>query len=796
MLINGIHYKGVDITRAYKNNELIWHLINYNFYSCDNTKIYFLPSAELFNSQGQSFLKNQAIPIQFISFCPVTIVAGKNFKNSLYLIDEALISSLNVSEGKKGKTLHNVWVSPKIQGHARLAKKWVGYDPISLFYNVEGYSSIAKKNYILNTQNIINLSFAHCSTARQENIKLLGQAENISWLNSSVAKQPEPEINVISNCFQKFSSPPSKNPDKNFLLISSGKQFFAADDGKCCNVPSEVSSYLSPIIATDDGKIGTIDSSVSTHLSPTIATDDGEIGIINPSVKTREDSIAYAVEAPTVIEWIGIDSNVYDILLSSQGKVGSKSQKILSFSPAQANILVSKKQLVSHYIPASVQNTLYALSGEKILSIFGIKSQKNLEVSTSRASQFTPINKQDAKIFSTLFAFTDKLLNANYGSFFLNLNVFSTALKKTSNIDCGVSIRPVEKLVSPVGKLSNINFDNSFSSLTKFAASPPGTIGIDNDIFSLSIDKLNSPNKQSQLIKIDIKGIDELILRSINPASSAVQDFVSLKSNTELYNSKPVPSLSVGPQAIFLASTYIRFTDALSSTIKLPVTFTNIARLEQSHGLVFLDAVEFPKSIPINRFLLDEIVSLLAPKKDASSRTEVLLEFTKSMGEGFDFTAKSMGIGPLKSNGVLLIREFKELTNSTFQHLNSIKAKNLSKSTGDSTYIVDALLKNIQSKFLDEATSDSNLAFCVKLENAESFGLGSGAALSDSYASPLLTQATKRRMEANNKIKNAHKATLGFDQSYKWNYPKYTDDGIGLYIQQVKKFSYTKGRIH
>ena len=76
--------------------------------------------------------------------------------------------------------------------------------------------------------------------------------------------------------------------------------------------------------------------------------------------------------------------------------------------------------------------------------------------------------------------------------------------------------------------------------------------------------------------------------------------------------------------------------------------------------------MEFPKSIPINRFLLDEIVSLLTPKKTVSSRTDVFLEFTKSMGEGFDFTAQSMGAGPLRSNGALSIRGFKELTNSTF----------------------------------------------------------------------------------------------------------------------------------
>lgn len=141
MRIGGIHYKGEDVIRAYKNGVMIWHLVDFTFYSCEEIELFTLPFVNLYNSDTWNIAEKQSIPIDLLGFHPLCASQGKKVESPWSGIQKILRDSLRASNSGSSIGEETVNFIKNITGYASFGANTKGVGSLDLLQNVIGYAS-------------------------------------------------------------------------------------------------------------------------------------------------------------------------------------------------------------------------------------------------------------------------------------------------------------------------------------------------------------------------------------------------------------------------------------------------------------------------------------------------------------------------------------------------------------------------------------------------------------------------------------------------------------------------------
>ena len=141
MRIGGIHYKGEDVIRAYKNGVMIWHLVDFTFCSCEEIKLFTLPFVNLYSSDTWNLAEKQSIPIDILGFHPLYTSQGKKVESSWNGIQKTLRDSLRVSNSGNSIGEKTIDFIQSVTGYASFGVNNKGVGSIKLLQNVIGYAS-------------------------------------------------------------------------------------------------------------------------------------------------------------------------------------------------------------------------------------------------------------------------------------------------------------------------------------------------------------------------------------------------------------------------------------------------------------------------------------------------------------------------------------------------------------------------------------------------------------------------------------------------------------------------------
>lgn len=787
MRVGGIHFKGEDVVRAYKNGVMIWHLVDFIFYSCDDVELFALPLVTLHSPNTWNAKKEEA-SIEFSEFYPLYASKGRENK-SLSEVSNILKIELQASESKNSELEEKTSFKQKTVNYASLSGAAHPSKKILLFSPVEGYASLSVNSCL---RNLLQLNL-RIPFRNQPSRVIQPYAEQALvyyfWLLNQFSGplSPEGEINLtIDIPLRDSASRQGRGKlgfviNNNLLLLLQKSKWFISNSSnqfldesimrssftKYYKTLSEINTLSKNSFYCDTSKIveknflNTAENFLLLDLTPTKKVEKN-----NHILGEAIDQLDYVILKKAFINKSLINKNIDTLYTSIKENFFIQSKSNFN------NFSLFQSELSKPY--------KIAFKG-KILSKPTLKeSSVNFILEAYLSQIYACVNLRLQK---------DKFIANFYKICFLNNELFSLACPQAAPYSY-TTIN--ENNVSfEIGNIFSYKIlDKIYSLSSEILRTPWGRRSVTNAL-------LNSYSKSN--IKIDVN-------KDFNPKLTSCS-FADIKTRIEeiariFSNLNPLlanKSLLMGTppnnirftKRIFSSSlVFLEFIEGFKAPFFGIAKFSNCSFLEFDSGLLFFEIASLVSSysLPKLRFLERNI--LTTQNSNDFSHSYLKLSFLETVFEAnANFRHKNKNALKLSEKNNIKrqekIKSFNTLITSfsKFQIMDNGIAQDKTRISVhlDMTilsYFGGLVFQNKQDEYLilkNSAIKD----FCI----AEKFDCA--------HSKSRLVHSNILAEKGSDKIQNKSCSVLSFDNSYRWIYPYYLDEeNTELFIYQVKNFSY------
>ena len=792
MRIGGIHYKGEDVIRAYKNGVMIWHLVDFTFCSCEEIELFTLPIVSLYSSDTWNLAERQSIPIDLLEFYPLYASQGKKVESSWSDIQKILRDSLKASDSSNSIGEKTIDFIECMIGYASSSANSKGAEGIEVLPNILGYASPAEQMFPYNLIETILFSPA--------------------YFRPSQVIEPEGE-QFLTHYFPLLNRPSQAILPDGWIL---SKIYFPF------KVQWSEAYHGTSLIKDNIEAPFILDERILVQPQQNILHSNKTLMQISPTKKikvlydllTKLRNFLVVNKSQGMQKYFVIQDKRYSYIDLAESKEVQKNNIILSFLNTKFDLAQTTNQKINKEIKTSERILIQLpFSGNtevyKNISGYSKPLLENSYVSASSSfirrkvkniSSLKSIDALDYNIF-----ISKQILNKSY---FLN--------SKNENMFTHWLIYPIDELALDLSSsqwaeyfLEILSFSlktlfdlgEAANSQTQYStiSSTQGILkkGFGRDNFA----RYQGKGKSGSKLRVDerIRYLLQEVIKSLSGSQFRMEELkiwnpqglIKFISGSIFCNDESIVAKYTENKNIFLFLPYLEFIETFEGLLDQNINSYGRGALEQNNGLLFLSGLSnIYSKTEVKELILREQAVLILQEEAHHSEGYLFLSFIDAItGLKENLVSKGMvyleqwNTEGLKALNGVLHKNYAMIDFSVLQELNQFIAY--------FTHNYIAYLQDTGLLLFGNSVSKNYHFSLLNLILKQSLSFG-GNLLDFLLATKTSVVSSFSQTEnGNNKIKNAHSSILSFDENYRWLYPYYLDnEETELFIYQVKNFSY------
>lgn len=787
MRLGGIHYKGEDIIRAYKNGVMVWHLVDFIFYNCDNVELFALPYAELYSSNTWN-AKKEECSIELSDFYPLYASKGEGAYSFLD-VSNILNIEFYASSSKKSDIKEEITLDQETTARASLGIGSIGEEQISLISNIIGYASTSAS---------------------------LLPKELIKWdLIIPALVQPARDLNFVAEQLIAYYFLLLNQPSHALLQEGGGKLAVFAPMHRSAtrenngNLETIVNNRLL-LITQKSGKLIS-DSSFSFYERALIDTAITKNKKIQNIIKTEAQN-RFDIDKRKIVGKVFLNKTEDFLLLDSVfAQILQNSYSIFGFVLSLMDLVETKKMCFYKSFYGKNNNILYtSISGsssisnkEKINNLSLLKKAETSPYLIEALETFLPdvhlenSNTKKESLFileefynnANLEILKSKMIETFHKVLFQNRADFIFSLTSPSLYSYVITSKDCHFL--QLDEISLIKISNWFYSFSFDILKTPWSGKVLTNTILNSYGKANIDNRADTSIKLRVWPTS---FSGTQIAMEPVLD--TLLENKILLSSKVLLEGGVltpwNPwQTISSHSLpFLEFIDSLKAPFSQLVESTEHFFLEFDKGLLFFKIASMINSFGLTNVELLRALALNTKDFHNTLHSYLNLSFLDSFS-GLDEKNESCALAGLVKSKIEAIKDKENIVSSETITIAFTDLQDLKRGDNLNIFYTKALLKDTSLFKLEDALSYIKYDEYLILQDTVFTDFNIKDEQVFTYSGAFVDFSATQDDKSLGEIQNGSCSILSFNDDYRWLYPYYLDyENTELFIYQVKNFSY------
>lgn len=792
MRIGGIHYKGEDVIRAYKNGVMIWHLVDFTFCSCEEIELFTLPFVSLYSSDTWNLAEKQSIPIDLLEFHPLYASQGKKMESSWSGIQKILRDSLKASDSSNSIGEKTIDFIENIIGYASPSANSKGAEDIEVLPNVLGYASPAEQMFPYGLIETILFSPA--------------------YFRPSQVIEPEGK-QFLTHYFPLLNRPSQAILPDGWIL---SKIYFPF------KVQWSEAYHGTSLIKDNIEAPFILDERILVQPQQNILHSNKTLMQISPTKKikvlydllTKLRDFLVVDESQRMQKYFVIQDKKYSYIDLAESKEVQKNNIILSFLNTKFDLARATNQKVDKELKTNKRISIQ-LSFSKNTEIYkSVNEYSKPLLENDYVSAYFSFAKEEAKNVNLLrliealeynIFISEQMLNKGYLFSSENENMFTRWL-----------IYPTDKLIldlsySQWAKHLLEIFSSSLKTLFKFGKATNSqiqysTIGPARSVLKKSFGRDNfaryqGKGKSGSIFRIDerIRYLPQEIIKSLSGSQFRMEELkiwepeilIIFISGSIFRNDEPVEAKNTKSINASLSLSYLEFIETFEGFLSQGINSYGHGFLEQSNGLLFLSGLSNNYSkTEVNELTLRKRVVLTLQEEARHSEGYLSLSFIDTF-TGLKEHFMSRGISYFEQWDAKNLKAFNSILYKNYVMIEFTALQKLKQFTAYFTHNYTTYLQETELLLFGNLVSKNYHFSLSNLILKQGIPFEENLLDFLSVIKTPIVSSFSQTENGSNQIKNAHNSILSFDENYRWLYPYYLDsEETELFIYQVKNFSY------
>ena len=814
MRIGGIHYKGEDAIRAYKNGVMIWHLVDFTFCSCEGIELFTLPFVSFYSSDTWNLAEKQSIPIDLLEFHSLYASQDKNMKSSWSGIQKISRDSLKVSDSGNSIGEKTIDLIESITGYASSSINNKGTKDIKSLSNVIGYASLAEQMLPDGPMKMALFMPAYLQPSQTMRPKGEQFLTHCLPLLNRPSRRAIPDGWILSKIYFPLMVQWSEAYYGTSLIKDNIIAPLVLDERALVQLQQNIlhsNKTLMQISPTEEVEVL---YNLLTKLRDFLVVDESQEMQKYFVIQDKRYSYVDLTEPKGVQKIFVIQDKRYSYVDLAESKGVQKNNIILSFLNTRFDLAQTMNQKVDKEIKTSERISIQLPFSGNAEIYKSINGYSKLLLENGYASAYSFFTKTEVKNVNLLrltealdyniFIF-ERVLNKNYLFNSKNENMFTRWLiYPTDELALDLSYSQQAKYLLEIFSFSLktlFEFGKTVNSQIQYSTIGLARSVLNKDFGLDNFARYQGKGKSSSIFRADerIRYLSQETIKSLSSSQFRTEELkpwnpeilIKFISDSIFRNNEPIVAKYTKSKNTFLFLPYLDFIETFEGFLTQSVDFCGRGFLEQNSGLLFLSGLSnnYLKT-EVNELTLREQVVLIPQEETRHSEGYMFLSFIEAFtGLKENFTSKGKiyfeqwDAENLKQLNSILYRSYAMVEFTVLQKLKQFVAY----STHD--YVI--YLQNTELLLFGNSVSINNHFSLLNLVLKQSTSFEENLLNFFSAAKTFITPSFSQAESGNNEIKNAYNSILSFDENYRWLYPYYLDnEGTELFIYQVKNFSY------
>lgn len=792
MRIGGIHYKGEDVIRAYKNGVMIWHLVDFTFCSCEEIELFTLPFVSLYDSSTWNLAEKQSIPIDFLTYYPLYASQGKKAESSWSGIQKIPNDCLRASNSGNSIGEKTIDFVEGVIGYASRSANSIGSENTKLLPNAIGYASPAEQ--MLPYGPIETILFAPAYFQPSQIMKPKGEQFLIHYL-PLLSRPSGSAISdgwILSKIYFPLMAQWSEAYCGTSLIKDNIEASFVLDERDLVKPQQNILHSNKALMQLSPMKEVEVLYKILTKLRDLLIVDKSR-GIQKYFVIQNNKYSYIDFATPEEIQKnnaiLNFLNTKFDLAMAIKQKIDKKTKTkevVLIQLPFCKNVEIYKS--ANGYLNSLLENSyvsahLYSIREEtKNINILKLNEALDYDIFASEQvlnkSYFS--NSDNENMFSQwkMYSINAPALNLSSSRWIeYFLEIFSSSLKTLFELGGSYNSKIQYSSIVPARGVLKKGFGQDNFVRYQSRGKSGSIFGVDERIRSSPQEKIKSLSGSRFTMEEPEFWKPAILIKSI--------------SGSIFRNDEPIAAKYTKSENVFLFMPYLEFIEAFEGFLEQGVNSYAQGFLEQNSGLLFLSGLSNNHlKTEVNDLILRERVSLILQEEARYSEGYLFLSFIDSF-TGLKENFMSKGAGYLEQWDTKSLKISEDLLYKNYATIGFAALQGLNQFIAYFTHNYITYLQDTELLLFGNLVSRNYHFSLLNLILKQSAFLGEGLLNFLSSASVFATSSFSQAENGSNKIKNAHNSVLSFDENYRWLYPYYLDDEeTELFIYQVKNFSY------
>lgn len=793
MRIGGIHYKGEDVIRAYKNGVMIWHLVDFTFCSCEEIELFTLPFVNLYDSSTWNLAEKQSIPIDFLTYYPLYASQGKKAESSWTGIQNILNDYLRASNSGNSIGEKIIDFTKCAIGYASCSANSIGSESTKLLPNAIGYASPAEQ--ICPYGSIETILFAPAYFQPSQIMRPKGEQflKHYLPLLSRPSGVAIPDGWILSKIYFPLMAQWSEAYCGTSLIKDNIEASFVLDERDLVKPQQNILHS----------------NKVLMQLSPI-----KEIEVLY-KILTKLRDFLVVDESQGMQKYFIIQDKRHSYIDLAESKEVQKNNIILSFLNIKFDLAQTMNQKVDREIKTSERISMqlpFSRNAEIYKSVNGY-SKPLLE--NGYASAYFSFTKTEAKNVNLLrliealdynVFISERVLNESYLFNSENENMFTHwQTYPTYGLALDLSYSQWAKYLLEIFSFSLktlFEFGNAINSQIQY-----GTIGPTRSVLKKSFGRdsfarYQGKGKSGSIFRTDerIRYLPQEIIKSLSGSQFRMEELklwnpevlIKFTSGSIFRNDEPIIAKYTESKNIFLFLPYLEFIETFEGLLDQNINSYGRGFLEQNNGLLFLSGLSNNYSkTEVNELILREQAILILQEGIRHSEGYLFLSFIDTF-TGLKENIISKGMVYLEQWNTESLKALKDILHKNYAMIDFTVLQEFNQFIAYFTHNYATYLQDTELLLFGNSVSKNYHFSLLNLILKQSIPFEENLLDFLSAARVFMVSSFSQTEKGNNEIKNAHNSILSLDgEEYRWLYPYYLDvEETELFIYQVKNFSY------